>query len=177
MVMASGGCLALLAVFTGGLMDSQAIELFVDYADEPFHLSALVFGGLQTLWWGGCGILVPLAVSMIADLSALKKMKTGEVTEGRYASGFSFFLKAASALGMFVTGYILKGVGYVSGAEIQSTDTLEKLALMTFIIGLSHSISTGFAGFSGGLPFMVIAIIVICMALYDFWEDAIRKTR
>ncbi|WP_146345463.1 DUF2244 domain-containing protein [Falsiphaeobacter marinintestinus] len=47
--------------------------------------------------------------------------------------------------------------------------------MMTFIIGLSHSISTGFAGFWGGFPFMVIAIIVICMALYDFWEDAIRK--
>jgi GPH family glycoside/pentoside/hexuronide:cation symporter len=135
MVIASFGCLALLAIFTGGLMDPQAIELFVDYADAPFHLSALVFGGLQTLWWGGCGILVPLAVSMIADLSALKKLKTGEVTEGRYAAGFSFFLKAASALGMFVTGYILKGVGYISGAEAQSADTLDQLALMTFIVG------------------------------------------
>ena len=72
---------------------------------------------------------------MIADLSALKKMKTGEVTEGRYASGFSFFLKAASALGMFVTGYILKGVGYISGADTQSAATLDKLALMTFIVG------------------------------------------
>ena len=133
--MASAGCLALLAIFTGGLMDPQAIELFVDYKDQPFHLSALVFGGLQALWWGGCGILVPLAVSMIADLSALKKMKTGEVTEGRYASGFSFFLKAASALGMFVTGYILKGVGYISGADTQSAATLDKLALMTFIVG------------------------------------------
>lgn len=135
MITASGGCLALLAIFTGGLMDPQAIELFVDYADEPFHLSALVFGVLQTLWWGGCGILVPLAVAMIADLSALKKLKTGEVTEGRYAAGLSFFLKAASALGMFVTGYILKSVGYISGEAAQSADTLEKLALMTFIVG------------------------------------------
>ncbi len=47
--------------------------------------------------------------------------------------------------------------------------------MMTFIIGLSYSISTGFAGFSGGLPFMIIAIFVIALALYDFWEDAIRK--
>ena len=47
--------------------------------------------------------------------------------------------------------------------------------MMTFVIGLSHSISTGFAGFSGGLPFMVIAIFVICLALYDFWTEAVRK--
>ena len=49
--------------------------------------------------------------------------------------------------------------------------------MMTFVIGLSHSISTGFAGFNGGLPFMVIAIFVICLALYDFWEETIRKDK
>lgn len=48
--------------------------------------------------------------------------------------------------------------------------------MMTFVIGLSHSISTGFAGFQGGLPFMIIAGVVIAMALYDFYEDAIRNT-
>lgn len=47
--------------------------------------------------------------------------------------------------------------------------------MMIFIIGLSHSISTGFAGFWGGFPFMIIAIFVILLALYDFWEEAIRK--
>ena len=47
--------------------------------------------------------------------------------------------------------------------------------MFTFIIGLSHSISTGFAGFWGGFPFMCIAIFVLALALYNFWEDAIRK--
>jgi hypothetical protein len=47
--------------------------------------------------------------------------------------------------------------------------------MMTFVIGLSHSISTGFAGFKGGLPFMIIAGFVILLALYDFWEEAIKK--
>lgn len=44
-----------------------------------------------------------------------------------------------------------------------------------FVLGLSHSISTGFAGFSGGLPFMIIAIFVICLALYNLWEDTVKK--
>ena len=47
--------------------------------------------------------------------------------------------------------------------------------MMIFVIGLSHSISTGFAGFWGGFPFMVIAIFVILLALYDFWEEAVQK--
>ena len=38
--------------------------------------------------------------------------------------------------------------------------------LVIFIGGLSHSISTGFAGFEGGLPFMIIAIVV-CI-VYSF---------
>lgn len=47
--------------------------------------------------------------------------------------------------------------------------------LCVFIGGLSQSISTGFAGFYGGLPFMVIAIVVCGMAVYDFWDECVRK--
>lgn len=47
--------------------------------------------------------------------------------------------------------------------------------LVTFIVGLAHSISTGFAGFWGGLPFWVIIIFVLSMAVYDFWDECIRK--
>lgn len=49
--------------------------------------------------------------------------------------------------------------------------------LATFILGLSYSISTGFAGFKGGLPFMIIAIFVLLLALYDFWDECVRKKR
>ena len=47
--------------------------------------------------------------------------------------------------------------------------------LMIFIIGLAWSISTGYAGFWGGLPFWVIVIIVLSMVVYDFWDDCIRR--
>ncbi len=47
--------------------------------------------------------------------------------------------------------------------------------MMTFVIGLSHSISTGFAGYWGGFPFMIIALFVIALALYDFWDETVRK--
>jgi len=47
--------------------------------------------------------------------------------------------------------------------------------LFTFILGLAHSISTGFAGFWGGLPFWVISITVLSMVAYDYWDECIRK--
>ncbi|PCJ07936.1 MAG: hypothetical protein COB16_09635 [Rhodobacteraceae bacterium] len=47
--------------------------------------------------------------------------------------------------------------------------------MAVFVIGLAHSISTGFAGFWGGLPFVMISLFVIALALYNFWEDGIKK--
>ncbi len=49
--------------------------------------------------------------------------------------------------------------------------------LITFIVGLAHSISTGFAGFWGGLPFWIISVSVLSMAAYNFWEDCVRKKK
>lgn len=49
--------------------------------------------------------------------------------------------------------------------------------LCIFVGGLSQSISSGFAGFWGGLPFMLIAIIVCAMAVYDYWDECIRKKK
>ena len=47
--------------------------------------------------------------------------------------------------------------------------------MVTFIVGIAYSISTGFAGFWGGLPFWVISLSVMSMALYDFWDECLRK--
>ena len=44
-----------------------------------------------------------------------------------------------------------------------------------FVIGLAHSISVGFAGFLGGLPFVIIVATVLCMVVYDFWDQCVRK--
>ena len=48
---------------------------------------------------------------------------------------------------------------------------------LIFIGGLSKSISSGFAGFEGGLPFMVIAIVVGGMAVYDFFDECVRRRK
>ena len=49
--------------------------------------------------------------------------------------------------------------------------------LVVFVLGLSKSISTGFAGFWGGLPFMIIAIFILALAIYDFWDECVRRPK
>ena len=55
------------------------------------------------------------------------------------------------------------------------TAGISTLLVMVFVFGLADSISSGFAGFWGGLPFWVIASVVMLMALYDLYDETIRK--
>jgi sterol desaturase/sphingolipid hydroxylase (fatty acid hydroxylase superfamily) len=49
------------------------------------------------------------------------------------------------------------------------------ILLMVFIIGLAESISSGAAGFWGGLPFWVIIALCLVMVWYDYWDSCVRK--
>ncbi|MBC8445336.1 MAG: hypothetical protein H8D75_01725 [Rhodospirillaceae bacterium] len=49
------------------------------------------------------------------------------------------------------------------------------LLVALFVLGLAHSISTGAAGFLGGLPFWVISFFVLALVFYDLWESCFRK--
>ena len=55
--------------------------------------------------------------------------------------------------------------------------TVGSLLLSVFVIGLAHSISVGFAGFWGGLPFWVIVIFSLVLVWYDFWDSCVRDKR
>lgn len=55
------------------------------------------------------------------------------------------------------------------------TGVIGTTLLAVFVIGLAHSIATGFAGFSGALPFILIVGFVLCLVLYDLWDQAFRQ--
>lgn len=57
------------------------------------------------------------------------------------------------------------------------TGLIGLVLLALFVLGLSHSISTGFAGFWGGLPFMIITIVVLVLVAYDYWDQCLRRSR
>ena len=44
-----------------------------------------------------------------------------------------------------------------------------------FVLGLAESISSGAAGFWGGLPFWGICIVVLPLVFYDLWITCFRK--
>ena len=46
-----------------------------------------------------------------------------------------------------------------------------------FVLGLAESISSGAAGFWGGLPFWVICLSVLPLVFYDFWDSCLRKKK
>ena len=80
-------------------------------------------------------MLIPLATSMIADVSEINKLKTGVLKDGSYSAVFSFVLKFAMALGMYVNGYLMNWAGYVSGQETQTEVAIRNLAVITFTTG------------------------------------------
>jgi hypothetical protein len=57
------------------------------------------------------------------------------------------------------------------------TGLIGTLLMSTFVIGLVKSIAQGFAGFKGALPVIVIVAFVLCLAIYNYYEDCIRPTR
>jgi len=65
-----------------------------------------------------------------------------------------------------------------------SQDTLEKIfgllgavIVTIFVLGLAEGISSGFAGFWGGLPFWIICFIILPLVFYDYWDTCFRKKK
>ncbi len=57
------------------------------------------------------------------------------------------------------------------------TGAIGTFLFSAFVLGLAYSISTGFAGFWGGMPFWIIALSVLAMLLYDYWDSCLRKNK
>jgi hypothetical protein len=49
------------------------------------------------------------------------------------------------------------------------------LMIAAFVLGLAASISSGAAGFWGGLPFWVICLTILPLILFDYWDTCFRK--
>ncbi len=47
--------------------------------------------------------------------------------------------------------------------------------IAAFVLGLAASISSGFAGFWGGMPFWIISLSVLALVAYDYWDSCIRR--
>lgn len=132
MLVSSFGGLLLFVIFSGGLL---APDSSLHLAGRDLPLGMTVFGFGQALWWGGCGILVPIAMSMVADLSEINFLHTGVLKDGSYGAIFTFILKASMSVGLLATGWMVEAAGIVSGAATQTPAATHNIAIMTFLSG------------------------------------------
>ena len=64
----------------------------------------------------------------------------------------------------------------MSAATLEKVFGLIGLTLVAaFVLGLAESISSGAAGFWGGLPFWVICLSVLPLVAYDYWDSCLRR--
>ncbi|MEN8193555.1 MAG: MFS transporter, partial [Bacteroidota bacterium] len=121
---------ALFILFVTGLFPKDMVETIFGF-EVP--VSMILFLFFNSLYWMGSGILNPIAMSMMADLSEVGKYKTGELKDGGYGATLSFLTKVAMSIGMLISGYILSWVGFVEGSEVQTPEAINNLGAATFI--------------------------------------------
>lgn len=129
------GGVGLWLLFSTGLITPKFKPLF-DIDGQPFHLSTIIFGFLQMLWWGGLGLVIPLSWSMIADVAGINAKKEGtEPRNAGYASVMSFSQKASFTVTGLIIGFAIELSGFVPGAETQTPEACLNIANLTFLSG------------------------------------------
>ena len=56
--------------------------------------------------------MLPVSTAMMADVSELRRLQTGEVRDGGYSSVFSLAMRMAISFSLIVSGWCLSGIGY-----------------------------------------------------------------
>jgi len=127
----AGGLLLFLFFNVGGLKPQTCW----DWEGIKVPVALLIFALGQWLWWGGAGMLGPLAMSMVADLAEINYLRSGIRKDGGYSSVYTFLQKASMSLGLLLTGWLVAAAGIVSGAETQSSEAVGRIAWMSFLSG------------------------------------------
>lgn len=122
--------LGLAVVFLGGMLPVGTAG-----GGAPV-LSLMVFVAFHAAYWLGNGILLPVSNAMMADVSEVNRLRTGVNKDGGYAAVFSLALRLAISFSLMLAGWVLDGIGFVSGPDkVQSASTTWWLGLVMFVIG------------------------------------------
>ena len=137
-----GGLVSILAnvmlslLFVTGLVPHDATW---SVAGQTLPLALCLFVPLHAAYWLGNGIMLPIANSMIADVSEIHQLQTGINKDGGYSSVFSLSMRMAISLGLMASGCCLEFIGYKvpKGGEAvtQSPEAIWCLGAVTFVIG------------------------------------------
>ncbi len=87
-------------------------------------------------YWFGNGILMPIAISMIADVSEVNKLIKGANKDASYAAMFSLAVKISMAVSGLLAGFCLSWTGFQSGSDaVQTAESIWRVCAITFIVG------------------------------------------
>ncbi len=115
---------------TGFVTPGASIELAG--FNVPFALYIFTF--LHGCYWMGNGVLFPVALSMMADISEINEIETGINKDGSYSAVYSFILKASASFGILFSMLCLKFVGFIAG-QPQTPQVAWRLGAATLLAG------------------------------------------
>jgi glycoside/pentoside/hexuronide:cation symporter, GPH family len=102
-------------------------------------LALMLFVLFHASYWLGNGIMLPVSTAMMADVSEIRTLQTGEVRDGGYSAVFSLAMRMAISFSLIVSGWCLSGIGYQvpkDGESVtQSPQAVWNLGMVTFAAG------------------------------------------
>jgi len=130
-----GGCFGVscelilaLMFLTGFLKPTQTIGWL--------PVSLIVFTIFHSAYWFGNGIMMPVALSMMADIAEIHEIETGVNKTASYGAIYSLAFKTSLSIGLLLSGYCLGWIGYVSGSHAtQSREVIWRLCALTLVVG------------------------------------------
>jgi GPH family glycoside/pentoside/hexuronide:cation symporter len=130
------GNLMLAALFLTGIIKPDST---LTLGGVTFPLALILFVIFHASYWFGNGIMLPVSTAMMADVSEVRRLKSGEVKDGGYSSVFSLAMRMAISFSLIVAGWCLSGIGYQvpkdGEAVTQTPEAIWKLGMVTFVIG------------------------------------------
>lgn len=128
--------IALAAIFLTGWIKPGAT---CQFAGHTLPLALIVFVLFHATYWLGNGIMLPVSTAMMADVSEVRKIQTGEVRDGGYSAVFSLAMRMAISFSLVLSGWCLSGIGYQvpkAGEKVtQSASAVWNLGMVTFVVG------------------------------------------
>jgi GPH family glycoside/pentoside/hexuronide:cation symporter len=123
-------------LFLTGWMDPGATATLGGF-NIPVALVAFVI--LHSGYWLGNGIMLPTATAMMADVSEMHRIRTGERKDGAYSAAFSLAMRIAISCSLMLAGWCLEATGYQVPKEgasvVQDPAAIWRLGLVTFVVG------------------------------------------
>jgi len=131
--------LTLAVLFLPGLL-KPGQTITVSHIHVP--IAFIIFVIFHPMYYFGAGVLMPVATSMVADISEIHQLKSGINKDGTYSAMFVFAVKCSMSLALLFSGYCLKLVGFATGKDmVQSPVVIWRLCAIVLIVGPLISIT------------------------------------